>query len=419
MSDIDPSMYEKLANQYRSANGDAWQPLAASQSTQSENATDSILAFRWEAIDSARFFAADYRPQWLVEETMVAGQPGVVGGPQKTLKTSIVIDMAISLASGTAWLGKFHCPRVKRVAVASGESGQFALQETARRICAAKGIDPATLAENLRWQFRLPQLSRPEQLDILRAGLKRDGTQVVIIDPLYLSMLAGANGAKAENLFDTGPLLLNVALICESVGATPILLHHTTKPTAWKHEPLDLADLAFSGIAEFARQWLLINRREPFEPGSGIHRLWLAVGGSVGQSGLYALNVDEGKLNLDFSGRSWQVTVSPAAAAREAEKEKKASEKSNAKRRQDAEDEMTVVRMIDRLNADGGEGATKTRIRASSGISRERTDKALERLQTIRLMELAPSLAPGGNGAKQAAATYRRPAENGTVCDGV
>jgi hypothetical protein len=94
-------------------------------------------------------------------------------------------------------------------------------------------------------------------------------------------------------------------------GATPVFVHHTVK-IATKDGfkgPLGLDHLAFAGIGEFVRQWLLVNRREAYQPGSGNHKLMLAVGGSAGHSGCWEVTVNEGVLDTEFMSKRWQVSV--------------------------------------------------------------------------------------------------------------
>jgi RecA-family ATPase len=77
----------------------------------------------------------DYNLEYLVEGALVKGQPCIVAGGRKSLKTSLIIDMGIALCTGGYSLGKLQVKRPVRVGILSGESGMATIQETARRVC--------------------------------------------------------------------------------------------------------------------------------------------------------------------------------------------------------------------------------------------------------------------------------------------
>ncbi|MBM4070266.1 MAG: hypothetical protein FJ271_15120 [Planctomycetes bacterium] len=267
--------------------------------------------FQANFLTSAALEKLDARHRWLIKHVLVRDQPVLLGGPKKSLKTSIMLDAAISLGSGMPFLNKFEIPERVRVAVLSGESGQITIRETARRIAKYKGVPLG--ACDVLWGFELPRLGVEADIQALASALREQQVAVVFVDPAYLCLLAGTPDLQANNMFQVGPLLMRIAKVCQVVGTTLVLVHHTTKPAGMLRmqagEPLELEDLAYSGFQEFARQWLLINRRQKYEPGTGKHLLWLNLGGSAGHSGCWGIDVEEGKLNDNFSGRQWLVQV--------------------------------------------------------------------------------------------------------------
>src|SRR5262249_4309628 len=129
---------------------------------------------------------------------------------------------------------------------------------------------------------------------------------------------------------------------------TPLLVHHFKKNGAEPTDLPELEELAYAGIQEFARQWILLKRRKRFEPGSGEHKLWLVVGGSAGHSGEWALDITEGTMGDDFLGRTGEVRVTTAIEARRQEAEgKQASAAQRAEEKARESDEAREKRVRD------------------------------------------------------------------------
>lgn len=333
----------------------------------------STAAEGFGLLNSRDFLQADYRQSFLISRILVANQPAIVGGKSKTLKTSLMVDAALSLGSGTPFLGHFETEQ-RRVALLSGESGQFTIQETARRIGTSKEIDPAEA--DVLFGFRLPQIARLNHVAALEETISGEGVEVLIIDPAYLCLLAGdSNGSRSSDVLSMGPHLLQLTELGQRTGCTVVLCHHLRKNSAaelWS--PPELEELAMAGFAEWARQWLLLGRREQYEHGSGTHRLWLNVGGSAGHSGCYAVDVDEGQLNSDFTGRGWAVDVSSAHEARQDAKRRSDSHRAE---RQAEEEEACKRRILDVLKR-FPKGETAKQIRELTGMNGPKFGKAIQ-----------------------------------------
>src|SRR6185369_17207723 len=87
-------------------------------------------AYKFAPLSSKVFASKKFNIEWLVKNLLVKGQPCIWGGPKKSLKTTLGVDLALSLGSGQPYLGKFEVPKPVRTAFISGESGGWTVQET-------------------------------------------------------------------------------------------------------------------------------------------------------------------------------------------------------------------------------------------------------------------------------------------------
>ena len=291
----------------------------------------------FESISSADLDREDYTPTPIITEALFAGIPAVIGGLFKTGKSLIGVDAGVSISTGNPFLGSWTIPEPRGVLYFSGEGGPCVAQDYARRIAASKGICLGD-ATQLRWCFSVPRLENLNDLDDFCRELDGTAAEVVILDNLMLCL----SGDDAGNVYKMGSVLGNVIRLCTERNVTPIFIHHfkRVRSTSDPFAPGELADLTQAGAAEIAGQWLLLTRREPYNPEApGQHRLWLSIGGRVGQSSLHALDIEEGRRS-DPGGRRWEVAVLPpedikrrAADGRQVEREAKRADELEVDRR--------------------------------------------------------------------------------------
>jgi hypothetical protein len=322
-------------------------------------------------LSGADLLALDLRPRFLIRGVLVEGQPAIIGGRCKVLKTSIACDLVLSLGSGTPFLGRFDSQRVP-VGFWSGESGAATIRETAQRQAAAKGIDLAGC--DVRWCFDLPRLCNLEHLDALEAVIRAEGLRVAILDPLYLALLSAETASGASNIFLMGSMLQGLTRLGQQTNCTVVLLHHFRKGGQPDEDnPAGLEELAQSGVAEWARQWLLLQRRAPYQ-GDGRHLLWLRCGGCAGHGSLWGLTIDEGQLDPDtFTGRTWGVTVAPVADARAEVKAEQENRKAAEQERRQGENRERLLAVLRTMP----EGDTERGLSAAASMKADTFRRAI------------------------------------------
>ena len=280
-------------------------------------------------LDSAAFDAADHAADYLIRDVLAANQPGMIGAPFKSCKTLLSADLAISGGLAEPFLGRFEVPAPFVTVFVSGESGGATLQKNARSVAAAKGAKLADLGGRVLWGLEPADLTDARVLTDLRRRMDRAGAGLLIADPFYLCVPLGeGDGSQVGRM---GAKLAPVSRLVADTGAAVLFNAHTRKRNAKLYEPPELGDLAGAGVAEWARQWLLIGRRSAYDPDSpGEHELSLTVGGSAGHSGRWAVDLAEYGPGGPESGRRWSVEVVPWADVREAEKDAAAAKREAA-----------------------------------------------------------------------------------------
>lgn len=315
---------------------------------------------------AADLAATAFTLNYIAERLLVERQSCVLGGPKKSLKTTLAVLLAIYLAIGRDVFDKFRVQRSYRVLIASAESGMATIKETALRICSALGVELADI-EGLMFTSNVPKPNDQRSMARFRAAVVESECEVLILDPFYRMH----DGDGQESLFKMGAVFGKVADFCDELGLTHIICHHLKTSRANPHEPAELDDLAYAGFAEHARQWLLIARREAYQPGSGYHALWLTIGGSAGHNSLWALDIHEGSTEAP-GGRTWWHELRRADDVRQEVHARQERAKADKEQQQLNEDRQAVFKLL-RMHTNG---LSKSAIGREAGIPNRRWPKS-------------------------------------------
>lgn len=320
------------------------------------------------------FEEAEFPENYLINGILLEGQPCLLGGPKKTLKTNISIDLALSLTSETKFLGNFIVNRKCRVGLMSSESGGATIKETMLRICSEKNIQPKD--QDLFFILTVPDLDNEVNIGMLNRLIDKCKLDVLILDPAYL-MMPGI-GTNAGNLFEVGKRLEVISKIAQEKGITPVICHHTRKNANNPNDPPELEDLSWSGFQEWARQWILLGRRYKYNPENpGEHALWLVSGGSAGHSGQWGVDINEGEKHAHMM-RTWKVDILDSENLHNENKAHKNLKRENAQNaKKEADIQESREKILDFL-LKTPEGETKSIIRDTIMLSTAKVTAGLQ-----------------------------------------
>ena len=157
---------------------------------------------------------------WLLRGIWPSGAYGSHAAEMKTQKSWNAVDAAVSVSSGTEWLGHVPVDDPGPVLIFWGEGDDAGLVRRIDAVCESRGLDPDELPITVC--CRVPHLGSEDHLAKLERQVDELRPRLTILDPLYLA----ARGAKSSDIYAMGEYLELVQRICTAAGSALLLVTH-------------------------------------------------------------------------------------------------------------------------------------------------------------------------------------------------
>jgi hypothetical protein len=180
---------------------------------------------------------------WLIEHLWQRSGTGIIGGPPKSAKTWLALDIALSVASATPALDTFdvHCPG--GVVYVSAEGGEGYLKQRLNALCTQRDLSLGSLPHRLDIIPRAIRIDTCEGYGRLRATIEMLRPTLLILDPLVRLHRLDENSASSVS-----GLLSSLTELQQAFDMAVILVHHATKQGA---KSRDMGGQDFRGSSDF------------------------------------------------------------------------------------------------------------------------------------------------------------------------
>ena len=157
------------------------------------------------------------------------GTGGFILGLPKAAKSYIGLDLCISLALGSDWLGKFKIPQRMKCAIVSREDYPGMTRWRFERLLRSKPLPPdLDLGKSIYWntRFQTPSflLDRDEDLEMLIEDLQKFDCEFLLCDVFRRLHLSEENSNDEMQI-----LLERISRIQNDVKCAIAMIHHTSK----------------------------------------------------------------------------------------------------------------------------------------------------------------------------------------------
>ena len=164
--------------------------------------------------------------RWLVEGLWGASSVGVIGGAPKCAKTWLGLDMALSVATGTACLGKYAVPEPGPVLVYLAEDALPIVRERVEGMARHRGLDLAGVEIHVITAPVL-RLDRDRDRARLWETARRLRPRLLLLDPLVR-----LHGIDENHAGEVAELLAYFRSLQRQLDLSVLLVHHTRKNAA-------------------------------------------------------------------------------------------------------------------------------------------------------------------------------------------
>ena len=165
----------------------------------------------------------DDAPRWLVQELWGARAVGVIGGAPKCSKTWLGLDIALSVATGTACLGKYTVPEPGPVLVYLAEDALPVVRERVAGMARHRGLDLDRVEFDVITAPVLRLDRDPDRMRLLETT-RRLRPRLLLLDPLVR-----LHGIDENNAGEVAALLAYFRSLQRQFDVSVLLVHHTRK----------------------------------------------------------------------------------------------------------------------------------------------------------------------------------------------
>lgn len=177
------------------------------------------------------------RPGFLIKDIWLKRSHGMVAGEPKTFKSTVALDIAVSVASGKPLWGQFPVEDQGPVLIIQNENSEWIIKDRMEKIIYSKDLVGIAHCKNRILTVDFPPnlpiyflnnfgytFSDPLHREELEDTMEELNPRLVILDPLYLMFDGEINSAKELN-----PILTWLMELKNDYNTSIMVIHHWNK----------------------------------------------------------------------------------------------------------------------------------------------------------------------------------------------